>query len=311
MYRICEVSIASDLPLPELPRAPARAPFCHVRMFQAGDLPAARTLWSRSLRVADGSVFLKTMRRADGHLLRYPTLADFHITRDDAIRIYPAPRVPRHTLRHLLIDAVMPLYLSRRGELVLHASAVRVPGGAALFLADSGRGKSTLTAALCAAGHHLLADDYLVVDDRGETPLAVPSYPGLRLWPDMARAVAPRGWRRSAVAHYTRKIRFLAPMDARGGRRLPIVRVYVLRNDGRARGVRIEPLAGRRALMALVRQLFFVDVSDRQQIAEQFARLARIAGQVSVRQLIFPRTLDVLPALRNAVARDVAGRVVE
>jgi len=305
MYRLAQISLASDLPLPELRRGSAQPPLCRVRMRRHGELPAARAIWARSSRGADGSVFMTTMRRADGHLFRYPAMADFHVAPDASISIYPAPRVPRRTLRHLLIDAVMPLYLAHRGALVVHASAVRTRGGAALFVGGPGRGKSTLTAALCAAGHRLIADDYVVIEEHEGTAFAVPSYPGLRLWPDVAGAVAPQGWRRSSVAHYTEKVRLDVPAHAHERRPLPIVCVYLLRETSRDGAIRIEPLAGRAALMALVRQLFCADAVDREQIASQFVRLARVAGRTPVRTLAFPRTLDALPAVCAALARDL------
>ena len=91
-------------------------------------------------------------------------------------------------MRHLLLDQVMPLVLSR-DRLVLHASAVATPAGAAAFIGFTGAGKSTLAASLSAAGFPILSDDCLVIERDGRGFLARPFYPGARLWPDSVHAV--------------------------------------------------------------------------------------------------------------------------
>lgn len=54
--------------------------------------------------------------------------------------------------------------------LPLHASAVETPAGALLLLGDSGRGKSTLTAALLACGAKFLGDEPICIGPQGAWP---------------------------------------------------------------------------------------------------------------------------------------------
>lgn len=54
--------------------------------------------------------------------------------------------------------------------LPLHACAVETPAGAVVLLGDSGRGKSTLTAALLAAGADFLGDEPICVDAHHSWP---------------------------------------------------------------------------------------------------------------------------------------------
>ena len=74
--------------------------------------------------------------------------------------------------------------LTRRSRLVLQAGAIDTPLGAIALLGRTGIGKSTLAASLARAGFPLIADDFLLLRD---DIVAVPSYPGLRLWCARAR----------------------------------------------------------------------------------------------------------------------------
>jgi hypothetical protein len=61
------------------------------------------------------------------------------------------------------------------GQVAFHAGAVAVAGRALLILGDSGAGKSTTTASMCAVGAELLADDYALLRREGDKVLVEPS----------------------------------------------------------------------------------------------------------------------------------------
>lgn len=116
------------------------------------------------------------------------------VVSDDGHRIlWWAPDLDDPTLRHLLIDHVLPRALHRQGSLVLHAAAVALDGSAVALVGESGRGKSTIALTLSMAGLALVCDDALRVlpGPAGEEPRVVRSYPGVRVHPD--NAALPHG----------------------------------------------------------------------------------------------------------------------
>src|SRR5205807_10064457 len=120
---------------------------------------------------------------------------------------YPVPGTPLETLKHLLLDQVLPLLLSQQGKLVLHASAVAGPGGALAFTGPSGHGKSTLAASFSTNGYELLTDDCLMVEDRNGSIFGTPLYPSLRLYPEVIRTLFPKQPASTPVTHYSSKQR--------------------------------------------------------------------------------------------------------
>src|SRR5207253_1964784 len=143
-----------------------------------------------------------------GYLFHFPELADFRIdAAGRTIRCHPVPGTPLETIRHLFLDQVIPLVLSKRGKLVVHASATLFSEGASAFIGMAGAGKSTLAASLADRGFPLLTDDCLLLEEKGHEFSVIPSYPGVRLWDEASSALFGQVPFSGPVAHYTQKKR--------------------------------------------------------------------------------------------------------
>jgi hypothetical protein len=83
-----------------------------------------------------------------------------------------------------LVGSAFALLLRLRGAACVHASAVSIGGRAVAVAGPSGSGKSTIAAALVRRGATLIAEDLLPLTMRDGLILAIPSYAGIRLWPE-------------------------------------------------------------------------------------------------------------------------------
>lgn len=83
--------------------------------------------------------------------------------------------------RAYLLGPVLAVLCYLRGALPLHASALRVGGRTVAIAGRSGAGKSTLAAALAQRGHSLITDDICPCIGFPESPLALPTYPAIKL----------------------------------------------------------------------------------------------------------------------------------
>jgi hypothetical protein len=309
-YRICDLVLASNTALPELAPAKAFGAECRFELLPPGNASAGDAEWFHQWGTeGDGEeeesreVWLRFARTGDGYLLRFPSCGDFLVSADAArIQCRPLPGTPEVTVRHLLLDQVIPLVLSRRERIVLHASAVVTGYGAIAFAGKSGQGKSTLAASLAREGCSLVSDDCLVLRTEHGGWTALPSYPGVRLWPSAAGEVLREGTHTAEVAHYTLKRRVSDPdvLPCASGP-APLRRLFFLGDD--AGEVSFERLPPGRAFMALVEFAYNLDIQDTAFLRRQFDTVGRLTADVPAYAVHYPREFSALPAVREAIVR--------
>jgi len=311
-YVLSGVRIRSNVALAELqPCDGAPISNSEVRfklMPQCDSLRACSPRWFHRSRNPDGQTFLKRGRIDTGYLLRFPDYADFVVSKD-GWEIACSPQndgVSSATLRHLLLDHVMPLTLNLLGRDAIHASAVFHDGVVCAFAGEAGAGKSTLAASLVGSGAGFFADDCLALEQAGNEIIALPAYMGVRLWKKSAAALGIDGAESTIVADYTAKVRL-----AKGNfhpRPAPLGAIYFIERRGgrrsKLRDIMVEPLSGSDALMRLVGAAYRLDISDSAMLARQFAFLSRIAGRVALRKLIIPDNIAYLQEVRSAITTD-------
>jgi hypothetical protein len=266
--------------------------------------------WFHDWRRSDGEPLMAAARMEDGSfLLRATDLADCVIDQlGTRVTVFVASGKPGDGLHHLLLDQVLPLVLSHRGEFVLHATGVVLPAGAVLFAADAGCGKSTLAAALGCRGAQVLGDDAIVLSASGHRMSARAAYPGLRLWPDSTRAVFGREVLGKAGLQTGPSKRQFAPGASRltfATAAAPVPVIYQLEPAGPRAKVRIEPLGPRERAMALIRHAYVFDVCDRGRLRRQLDRAIDCGRRTLVRRLVFPHSLERLDEVCAAVLGDV------
>jgi hypothetical protein len=303
MYRIFDLAIDSELELPSLP-------VCR-------NLPAS---WSVTVldnepdsegferyhawQDADGQEIMSAARQGSVYRVDFLGLARFFID-FEARRVgaLTAAGCTDTSLAHLLVDQLFPRLVCHEGRLVLHASAVALPDGDAIaFAGVSGRGKSTLASAFYRAGHQLLSDDCLLLEQHNDEVFAVPPYASMRLWDDSADALFPgerqRGLLVSRMAHYTSK-RVLSPEGPQAAAEPSHLRALFLIDPPGPLGV--KPASGMAAIMALVEAQFALDVVSEDAVRRAFSAVEQVAGHVPVFRLTYPRDYPALPEVIRAV----------
>ena len=304
-YRVYGLSLASTIPLPELQPAddPATIDFAMGR----GEVPRDGWRWLPVRQTTDGSPWLALGARADGaYLLAFAGGVDFTVSAAGRIEAHARPGAPMHTVRHLLIDQVLPQWLSHTGRLVLHASAVQAPFGAIAFLGRTGTGKSTLAASFAASGSPLLADDAVVVESRNGKAVALVAYPGVRIWPDVLAALGEAD-DSARVAHYTAKCR-LGPANSGltfAAGPLPLRRLYILDPANGDAPPDIAPVSRREQVIELIKNTYVMDLSDRARLAAQLDRAIVEGGPIEVRRLQYPHAAGALARVRRAILADL------
>jgi hypothetical protein len=233
-------------------------------------------------RVIDGVPTYRFARYGDLVIASFFSLADFEIdlARGQVVS-HPRPGVDPGIMPILLTGTIAAYVLSISGNLVLHASAVEVYGGALAFIGYSGQGKTTLAALFCAAGYPLVTDDVLpvVVDDLGGVS-CVPGGILLRVRPK-AEAV---------ISHFSGDVPKRATADGRHGvsppltelARLPLRAAVVPQPDREHQDCDSRRLGLVEAVMTLTRFQRIEGWKSAHELRAQFTLISRVVASVPV-----------------------------
>jgi len=253
-------------------------------------------------KLEDGTLWTRFYRSDADYLLRFFELGDFRVSADGrTVRCWPAPGVSDGTMRHLHLNQVLPLALSRQGKLVFHASAVEIDARAVAFMGESGKGKSTLAVSFATNGFRFLADDGLLVDStQGQLQIA-PSHPSIRLWEDSQEALLDPATPTAPPVQFTSKSRFLAGANIAFCEQARELRCVYFLGNGTQRHTVIERLNPGEALIELLKHSFLLDIEERQVLATHFDELVNMVARPIYYRLDFPREFAELARVRQAI----------
>jgi hypothetical protein len=219
----------------------------------------------------------------------------------------PLPGVEESIIRLPLVGTVLSAAVQQRGILALHASAVEIDGQAIAFLGHRGAGKSTMAAALYGRGHALLTDDSVALDmSRPGSPLVLPSFPQLKLFPEAAAAslgddpeTLPR-----LVSGFEKRAR--RTTERFSSEPLPLKCMYVLRPGTE---LEIEPLQPQEAISVVIGQSYAARIFKHSlkggAASAHFLQCAALANQVPLYWLRRPRSLAALDELAQLIEEQV------
>jgi len=174
-YRVFGLSVASELPLPDLiPSDRVECPDVSIRRVATVQQPTEKI---------QGAAISE-----EGIVLNIPSAGRYLIRNGNEILVDPDPSVSDRNMRLFLLGSAFGVLLHQRGILPLHANALVFSGRAVAFMGVSGAGKSTMAAWFHDRGYPILTDDVCAITIRSGVPLVQPGIPRLRLWRDALEA---------------------------------------------------------------------------------------------------------------------------
>ena len=247
----------------------------------------------------DGETTAEFRRTSSGYLVRFPDTADFVVDHEAGSATgYPASEATQIETRTLFRNAISPVMGNHRGELHLHASAVRIGARAIAFVGSSRSGKTTLAAAFARAGFAAVTEDVLALETTGAGYRVAPGRPVVRLFPDSAAELfGTAGNPEDENAKREYPAGTAIPFETA---RLPLAAIFLLEEDA-SESVQIAPVLPPTAMARLVPQSFILDVEDRHRMRGHFARLGQLAESVPCYALDYPRRYDALNDVIGAV----------
>lgn len=279
LYHSYGLTVASDIPLPELAPARNSLPDVTIRRGSVPDFAGSEQIGCTFLEVELGRVLYKVEGVArfcaqGGREIVFQAEAD---SSDELLRSY-------------LLGAVFSALLHQLGVVVLHGSAIEVNGKAVMFSGVCGAGKSTTAAAFYRKGYTLITDDVCVIQlSPDRTPEIVPSYPRLKLFDDSSELlVAGQNEHRFAQIqrNHQNKLGFYL-REQFSQEVLPLARIYQLTPSPDKENA-IGKLSGLGKIQALMESTYGIAFLDReqgrQQHLQQCAAISRTVEFFQVRQ---------------------------
>jgi len=293
-FRIAGLTVGSDLPLPQMTAmtTSASSPDIHIRRG-----PVPETLPHPG---ASGPTWEIA---GDQFLLRVPGVARFLLQAGREVLFEPYDRGQPSDMALFATGTVFGILLHQREQAVLHASAVNVGGRAVLFCGRSGAGKSTMAAALGAAGYSLLNDDISVIGRDGEgIPVTHSDGRQLKLWQEAADALGLTDCLGETVRDGISK-HYVTPRSSIG-ETLPIGAVYMLgeAQPSRQSGIaRLNIADAAHAIIANAYRPFLVAAMNQKPLYLQSAMaISKNAGVfLLTRQKDFARISEIVGGLEG------------
>jgi HPr Serine kinase C-terminal domain len=220
-YRICGLSVASDISLPGVfAGRPDSFPQVTIRR---GPVPEV---------LLEPKIVAPTWQMAGNQiLLQVPNVARFLLKDGEQIVFAAESESSAADVPIFILGTVLGILLHQRKQIVLHASAVEVNGKAVAFCGASGAGKSTLAAVLIQRGYRLITDDVcaITLSDHGP-PIVNSDGHQLKLWAEAIEELNLEDIRREPVRGRLEKF-YVEPRGA-ASEALPLGAVYVLQAAG-------------------------------------------------------------------------------
>lgn len=295
LRRFYGYTLKSEIPLPGLAEAPAESPV--DILLERGAVPRSLETVDWSSPFIDVSGDQALLRFADGRL-RFLVEGAGRVRADAPADAEPAE------VETFLCGAVAGVILHRRRQLPLHAACMALAGRAVALVGPAGRGKSTLAAALAAAGWTQVADDVCRILFHEDGVRVTPGPPRLRLWPD---AVAQLGGDAETLGrgrpdHPKR----LLPAAAAAETPVRLAAVIRLAVDSRLEAPLLERLTGPQAVLPMAELLYRGRLGRQLGNREElFKGLMRLAGATPMWRLTRGgrggEPFDLVPVVRRVL----------
>jgi hypothetical protein len=261
-----------------------------------------------------GQVIGRVQRGPNGTWIWSHDTGFYHVAPDArTVTIYAEWNADPRALALVVLGQVAIYILHQLGYPSLHASGILVGGGAVVFVAPPGTGKSTMAGCFLRHGATLLTDDVLPLQARGDGIYALPGAPVMKVWSATAsntlgiRTELPR-----LTAAVDKKLLSLNGRYPFAEAAAPLRAVYLLGrsmdlSDDRL-PVHIQQLHQRRALPLLLAQSPRLEMLYPSEAARVLPLYSRLLATVPVRALRVTTGFEHHEVVRRAILTDLGVR---
>ncbi|MFH0783240.1 MAG: hypothetical protein V2B20_15000 [Pseudomonadota bacterium] len=296
-YRAFGLILCSDLAIPEL----------QSTVEQKADVTISIAPLSAKFHGGDNKEF-HFSSGFNYFYLQLKNVAKYLITNGCQITIDPISGTTAGQMRLYLLGTSMGVLLHQRGNLPLHGSGIATPNGCALFLGESGIGKSTMAAALSKYGFRIITDDICALSFNNPHDIEVlPSYPQLKLSRDSAKYLQIALTNLTQISSDLEKYG-VQVSDFFQRTPLQIASIFILSYHDDS-DIKIKQIKGVQKFIELSNNIYRGNLVEKLQLTEQQFRLCSQLCQntVSVFQIQRPKNTFSLIEITNLLLKYISG----
>lgn len=304
VYSLYGLRVYSEIALPapiaqsDLPPFDIKVHWGESKAISDG-LPAGQILATLTLDNGRGYTLTDT---GAGYTLCFHPNGEFWIDHDlRSVRVHLFRDVHPDIAALLLVGNVMAYVLTLAGECVLHASAVEIGDVALAFVGDSGMGKSTLAALLCANGARFITDDLLRLQPDGKDFRCFPGTGQIRLRKDAA-ALAENF---STTVHGTTPDGRIAITIDDDQSMPPLGAIVIPHPSRRCKVLKLQRLSRSMALLYLMAFPRIQQLQQKKHLQRQIDFFGRIAASTPIFEAEIPWGAVLSPKLVSSLAHGV------
>ncbi len=283
IYKIFDKNIKSEIELNNIPSSDSTVEDYSIKTLNKSPIDKGFEVYHQIK--FEGRPWASFLRNGKTLAMRFHKFADFTIDRDEEI-IYTflKPGATSNTITHLIADHVIPNILTLSDNMVFHSSTVKIGDLAVSFIAPSGSGKSTLAAYFALKNQRLISDDSILVKKGKDSYLAVPSYPGIRLWPSSVEMLFDNQHDLSDVSQYNEKkvVKCTNGLIKTESRPTALSAIYIL---NRAESTSVEEISQSESFSFLIKNLYRFDFEDRKKNEYDFRFLTDLINNLELYKL--------------------------
>ncbi len=193
----------------------------------------------------------------------------------------------------LVLSYLIPLWLSVRGQMVVHASSVDSDGEALVFIGRSGYGKSTLAAFLHQSGNGVIGDDATLLSFKSGQIKAVPSYPEVKLSEKFKSRLFPLA-KSQAIGSKT-KVFLPLKQSPKAVRAL----IFLKKPNPRQKRIRLQKVSGLESFPLFLEQLYRIPFSSAKNLEHELDLAVMTLNSIPCYTLAYPRKVTALRQVRR------------
>lgn len=201
-------------------------------------------------------------------------------------------------LMKIILGSAIPLILQKKGNLVLHANAIKIKNKAALFIGPQGVGKSTISSILVKKGYSPISDDIVNIKvNEKQIPKTFTGISTIKIRQDVIKNldIYFKSLKKDESNYYSGNI---PSQDS-----VPIKIIYSVKKN--TEDIAIEHISYQKSVMELVKStLWAATIFNRAELSQNLDQCTNMAKNVPVKILKTKHSFSDIPKLVEIIEDD-------